>query len=366
MELTQKLKAQIEFYFSDANMRVDKYLTTEYSRNKGFPIQSLLNFNKIKSLNADIDTIKEALASSQVIKIENDKIIKIENEKTKEYRMRGDYDDYIVHVSNFPSTFTVDDLIGVIGSYCKPLLVRLRRRKDMTFAGSAFVEVDSLEDVKKLLDAKIEVDLIGDSGEADYNGSPTDKINAEKSPIDECTTDKNKAIDKKNSSNEENYLDTESDQEFGGFKLESLKNSDDGKELKRKTENGDIKKKIKKAENNAKRYLKIIRKKEYLETKKEKTKTGDKNKFENADEKKLFKNYENKTYFYKAEIEMGVKEIKDIISGLAFVDLRSKALRFKKDQEFEEKEFEKIKINKMSVEETKKYFKDVMSAKKGK
>eukprot|EP01052_Picozoa_sp_SAG31_P019936 SAG31_NODE_1477_length_8194_cov_21.653490_2_plen_465_part_00 len=72
-ELAERLRTQIEYYFSDANWPNDKYLQTEASKDpEGFlPLRLVAGFKKVRELSECIPTIHAALAFSPSLILRN-------------------------------------------------------------------------------------------------------------------------------------------------------------------------------------------------------------------------------------------------------------------------------------------------------
>ena len=67
---TEKIRKQVEYYFSDGNLQADVFLHQRLSTHRGrFPVQDLLKFNAIRALGAGTADIISALQESQQIKI---------------------------------------------------------------------------------------------------------------------------------------------------------------------------------------------------------------------------------------------------------------------------------------------------------
>ncbi|EEA07833.1 La domain-containing protein [Cryptosporidium muris RN66] len=67
----QNIQKQIELYFSDANLRHDKYMLNilQTSEQGNIPISKILSFNKIISLKANSNDIIEALKNSKSLQV---------------------------------------------------------------------------------------------------------------------------------------------------------------------------------------------------------------------------------------------------------------------------------------------------------
>lgn len=65
-DLDAKIVKQVEFYFSDSNIVKDKFLMEATKKNpEGFvPIETLLTFNRLKTLTTDKQVVANALKKS--------------------------------------------------------------------------------------------------------------------------------------------------------------------------------------------------------------------------------------------------------------------------------------------------------------
>jgi len=72
--LKAEIQKQVEYYLSDLNLKQDEFFHNIISKNDEhtIPIESLLNCNKIKKLNATQDSIIEAIKDSQQIEVGSD------------------------------------------------------------------------------------------------------------------------------------------------------------------------------------------------------------------------------------------------------------------------------------------------------
>ena len=71
-----ELTKQMEYYFSDANLRKDKFLSAEIAKNSdGWTPLSLFSssFNRIKEKGADVPALAKALESSTNVELNEDR-----------------------------------------------------------------------------------------------------------------------------------------------------------------------------------------------------------------------------------------------------------------------------------------------------
>ena len=161
----EKIKKQIEFYFSDANFRVDAFMKQQSLLNNGFiPIDTILTFKKMKELNADKDLIKKSIADSKTVECKDDCLKKIETEEFKNYVCDTDIDSRCLYISGFNKESTLEDIENILASM-NPLLIRMRRQKNKKFSGSVFVELKNEEAVENALKMEIPCNIEEDIDE---------------------------------------------------------------------------------------------------------------------------------------------------------------------------------------------------------
>lgn len=153
----QKIKEQIEYYFSDANYSKDKFLQETASKNnKCIPIQTLLTFTRMKTLQATVELVKEAAKDISSVELIDDSIKKIETEEYLEYIADPELSKRVVYMKGFNTEHSLDDLKEFLKPYCSPVKITMRRDANKNFKGSCFVEFATKEEASKALELKIE------------------------------------------------------------------------------------------------------------------------------------------------------------------------------------------------------------------
>ncbi|KAL3308610.1 hypothetical protein Ciccas_012857, partial [Cichlidogyrus casuarinus] len=66
----QRIKHQVEFYFSDRNLKKDDYLRRQLSEDASLSIQALLDFPRMKQLGANTELLKKSLYNSTVVEVD--------------------------------------------------------------------------------------------------------------------------------------------------------------------------------------------------------------------------------------------------------------------------------------------------------
>lgn len=175
-EVIDKVAGLLSFFFSDTNLRSDKFMKQEMKLNDGMiEVQKLLRFNSIKKITTDPEKIVQAVKTSELLKpalkLSDDeksigRINKFDISKIKDNvpltlfvkglptskRETNDDDKEVL-----PDSYAVqvDDVKELFLEYGKVALVRLRYKKklkksDPTVAlGEAFVEYETQEMAQK-------------------------------------------------------------------------------------------------------------------------------------------------------------------------------------------------------------------------
>lgn len=155
-EKLEKIRSQVEFYFSDANFRVDKFLREQSLVNDGYiPIKTIASFNRLRSLEATVDDVKEALKDSKVVELKDEMVKKIETEEYLSYVMEKDISKRVIYIDGFPRDMVLEDVKDTLSPFITPVLIRMRRDKGKNFSGSIFAEMKSEEEAQKALSEKI-------------------------------------------------------------------------------------------------------------------------------------------------------------------------------------------------------------------
>ncbi|AFN83724.1 small RNA-binding pol III transcript stabilizing-like protein [Encephalitozoon romaleae SJ-2008] len=155
-EKLEKIRSQVEFYFSDANFRVDKFLREQSLVNDGYiPIKTIVSFNRLRSLEATVEDVKEALKDSKVVEVKDEMVKKIETEEYLSYVMEKDISKRVIYIDGFPKDMMLEDVKDTLSPFITPVLIRMRRDKGKNFSGSIFAEMKSEEEAQKALSEKI-------------------------------------------------------------------------------------------------------------------------------------------------------------------------------------------------------------------
>ncbi|XP_004530279.1 la protein homolog [Ceratitis capitata] len=156
---------QVEYYFSNANLRRDKFLLEQISKNEEgwVPLSVLLTFKRLSSLSTEPKVIIDAIIKSDegLLEISEDKeklrrhperpIPEHNEEQRKEVQSRTAY------AKGFPLETTMSELIDYFAPYEKVVHITMRKyldkpTKTYKFKGSVFVTFDKKEQAQEFIE----------------------------------------------------------------------------------------------------------------------------------------------------------------------------------------------------------------------
>ncbi|KAL0266177.1 UNVERIFIED_CONTAM: hypothetical protein PYX00_011894 [Menopon gallinae] len=184
----EKIRKQVEFYFSDSNYRIDTFLRSECGRNDGWiPISTLLSFKRLSSLNATVDAVREALKESAVVEIsEDNQVRKVITDEYKKYIAEDSVDDRVIGIRGLRRDMKLEDVEKLLCKHMKPKLIRMRRDKRRMFTGCVLVELGSADEAKQALGMEIRMDAaeapddVAQASDAEKEGERIDTENAKR------------------------------------------------------------------------------------------------------------------------------------------------------------------------------------------
>lgn len=157
--------SQVEFYFSDSNLPMDKFLLSKVggSANRPVPISLLHSFKRMRRFQP-FSAIIEALKSSETLELtDNDTCVRRKNPLPDSVKDAHDpeavkvFEDKAMPRSIYAKGFgeeqpsTQFDIEAFFAPYGPTNAIRLRRTYDKVFKGSVFVEFESEEKQKAFL-----------------------------------------------------------------------------------------------------------------------------------------------------------------------------------------------------------------------
>jgi len=166
----RKLVKQMEFYFSDANLRQSKFLLPLYQANPWITLTTFLTFNKVATMLSEIlgDKAEEAARVAELTKalsvVESDTIhlsecqTKVGRKSPFTPSLPTQVDSCTVYVENLPSEADHDYIRSFFSSFGVVQYVSLPKFKSGRSKGFAFVEFESADVVEKVLSEFSHVD----------------------------------------------------------------------------------------------------------------------------------------------------------------------------------------------------------------
>ncbi|KTF95601.1 hypothetical protein cypCar_00036635 [Cyprinus carpio] len=153
--LEKKVVDQIEYYFGDHNLPRDKFLKEQLQLDDGWvTLETMLKFNRLKSLTSDAAVIVESLQKSKtgLLEISEDKTKIRRNPNKPLPEDNEEYRDALKHKSiymkGFPLETTLDEIKEWFADKCTVENIYMRKGAQKTFKGSIFVVLESEEAAK--------------------------------------------------------------------------------------------------------------------------------------------------------------------------------------------------------------------------
>ncbi|KAL4895951.1 hypothetical protein BDV59DRAFT_173517 [Aspergillus ambiguus] len=160
-----EIRKQVEFYFSDSNLPMDKFLLSKVggSTNRPVPLELLHSFKRMRRFQP-FSAIVDALKSSETLELtDNDTAVRRKNPLPESVKDTHDpnvvkvFEDKAMSRSIYAKGFgpeeptTQLDIESFFAPYGPTNAIRLRRANDKGFKGSVFVEFESEEKQKAFL-----------------------------------------------------------------------------------------------------------------------------------------------------------------------------------------------------------------------
>lgn len=148
-KLFKSIRDQMEFYFSDANLRKDRYMNELVMKDdEGYvELEIFLTFHKIRALTSDVRDIAGAIATSKLLQMDE------EYKRVRRYAVltaKADVDECTLYVERLPLHADHAWLKGVFSRHGQVVYVSLPRyRHNNRIKGFAFVEFATPEDVDR-------------------------------------------------------------------------------------------------------------------------------------------------------------------------------------------------------------------------
>ncbi|KAL4934639.1 tRNA maturation protein LHP1 [Aspergillus undulatus] len=161
-----EIRKQVEFYFSDSNLPMDKFLLSKVggSQNNAVPLELLHSFKRMRRFQP-FSAIVEALKTSETLELtDNDKSVRRKTPLPESVKDAHDptvvkvFEDQAMARSIYAKGFgeenptTQLDIEAFFAPYGPINAIRLRRHHDKLFKGSVFVEFANEEKQKAFLE----------------------------------------------------------------------------------------------------------------------------------------------------------------------------------------------------------------------
>ncbi|XP_038575828.1 lupus La protein homolog B-like, partial [Micropterus salmoides] len=150
-----KVARQIEYYFGDHNLPRDKFLKEQLQLDDGWvTLETMLKFNRLKSLTEECSVIVAALQKSKT------GLLELSEDKTKVRRspekplpeLNDEYKDAVKHksvyIKGFPLETTLDEIQEWLNGKGAIENIQMRRNLQRQFKGSVFICFDTEESSK--------------------------------------------------------------------------------------------------------------------------------------------------------------------------------------------------------------------------
>mmetsp|Transcript_91878 Transcript_91878/g.260119 ORF Transcript_91878/g.260119 Transcript_91878/m.260119 type:complete len:820 (-) Transcript_91878:119-2578(-) len=144
----ERVRRQVDFYFSDANLRRDKFMQRKISEGNGLvALSTILQFNRIRGLRCRYPAqLAQAIRKSDMLVLSEDKT-KVQRDLSKAPAEHVDPTARTVYIEGLPLTFGIDDLAHYLARHGCVRLVELPHHKQTREPrGFCFVEYSKEEE----------------------------------------------------------------------------------------------------------------------------------------------------------------------------------------------------------------------------
>lgn len=191
-KLFKSIRDQMEFYFSDANLRKDRYMNELVQKDKEqyVDLEVFLTFHKIRALTADVRDIASAIATSELLQMDEERK---RVRRCAELAAKPDVDECTLYVERLPLHSDHTWLKSIFSRHGQVVYVSLPRyRHNNRIKGFAFIEFATPEDVDRACQhfgyndgSRKNPEVVVGSIETDDNAVHLEEVKEEKSDDDE-------------------------------------------------------------------------------------------------------------------------------------------------------------------------------------
>ncbi|XP_037937567.1 la-related protein 7 [Teleopsis dalmanni] len=151
------IRAQMEFYFGDANLSKDRFLKQLIDKDPFVPLEVFLNFNKVKTLTSKVEDISKALSNSDLLEL--DETTKLKVRRKTEIPKERNVDEKTLYIESLPPTADHDWIRKHFERYGAVSYVSLPKYEtSKKIKGFAFVEFEQEKSVAKALHSFVDFD----------------------------------------------------------------------------------------------------------------------------------------------------------------------------------------------------------------
>lgn len=160
-DFEERVRKQVEFYFSDSNLLTDKFLWKIYEANDGWvELKTLMTFGRMRQYRPEEKVIAALKASDKIVLSANDELIRRKDPLKDFNELKTTRKRNTVHIEGFPHELTQDEVESWLSEKLAPqcpkeqgfnLIRRIRTRQDKKFFGVVDVEFKTSEDTEWFL-----------------------------------------------------------------------------------------------------------------------------------------------------------------------------------------------------------------------
>lgn len=164
-DFDEKVKKQVEFYFSDSNLQTDKFLWRIYEANDGWvELKTILTFGRMRQYRPEEKVIAALKTSEKLVLSTNEDMVRRKDPVKDFNEIKNTRKRNSVHIEGFPATATQEDLEEWFSEKIFPSLPkeqavssirRVKNRATKEFFGVVDVEFKTLEDAEHFLSVSI-------------------------------------------------------------------------------------------------------------------------------------------------------------------------------------------------------------------
>ncbi|KAI3405859.1 hypothetical protein KGF56_001466 [Candida oxycetoniae] len=160
-DFDEKVRKQVEFYFSDSNLQQDKFLWKIYESNDGWvELKTILTFGRMKQYRPEERVIDALKKSEKLLLSSNNDMIKRKDPLKDINEVKSTKKKNTVHIEGFPHQLTQDEVEKWFNEKILPFLPKekklcsirmIKTRAKKEFFGVVDVELSTEEDAQYLV-----------------------------------------------------------------------------------------------------------------------------------------------------------------------------------------------------------------------